>query len=85
MLEDINWTTAFGVLLVYGLMEALYVYWVYVVAELRAARAANVSTLMHLLGAFGVISYTQNQWYIIPLVIGAWIGTYLVVKFKAKS
>ena len=44
--------------------------------------AASYGSLIHILTAFTVISYTQNYLYLIPLVIGSFIGTYLVVKYK---
>jgi hypothetical protein len=45
-------------------------------------RAASVSAVIYSLLAFGVITYSQNPLYIIPLGIGAFVGTYLTVKYR---
>ena len=54
------------------------------VANYNAYKAATTGSIIHLFLAFGVLSYTQNWLYIIPLAIGSWIGTYIAVK-KAKE
>lgn len=46
--------------------------------------AASYGSLIHILTAFTVISYTKNYFYLIPLVIGSFIGTYVIV-FHSKS
>ncbi len=33
------------------------------------------------LGAFGIISYTSNHWLLIPACAGAFVGTYVAVRF----
>ncbi len=35
---------------------------------------------MHFLLAFGVVNYVGNFLYVVPLALGSWIGTYLVVR-----
>ena len=37
---------------------------------------------MHFLIAFGVLNYVQYYLYVLPLALGSWIGTYIVVKWK---
>ncbi len=73
--------TACIVFISYTLVDGMYAYYTLVVTEKRPVKAATVGALMHFLIAFGVLSYVQNYLYIIPLALGSWIGTYVVVRF----
>jgi len=42
--------------------------------------AAGWSVILFLLGAFAVVSYTQNKWLLIPAALGAFAGTVVGVK-----
>lgn len=53
--------------------------------EGKAIAAANFAVLLMGLGAINVISYTQNKWMLIPIIVGNWIGTYAVVKWDHKK
>lgn len=64
------------------LTDALYALYTIHVTKKNPVLAASYGSLIHILTAFAVISYTKNYWYLIPLVIGSFIGTYLVVKYS---
>ena len=72
--------TALLVFVAYFFIDALFAYYTLSVMRFKAARAATVGSCMYLLAAFGVISYTKNPLYLVALVIGAWLGTYVVVR-----
>lgn len=63
----------------YLVIDALYVYYTYSVVKKRPFSAATTGFVMHLLLAIGVINYVENYLYVIPLALGSWCGTYLVV------
>jgi hypothetical protein len=46
----------------------------------QAWRAGSYSVLIILLGAFSVISYTEDHWMLLPAAVGAFCGTWLAVK-----
>jgi len=54
------------------------------VEERRAALAATASTLIVLMGMFTVLQYTHDATTAIPALLGAWLGTYVTVKWKQK-
>lgn len=85
MAETFNWWVALSIMVSYILIDGLYVRYTLEVVELNPIRAANIGTIMHFLLAFGVISYTQNWLYVLPLALGSWIGTYLVVKHAKRK
>ncbi len=62
-------------------IDALYALYTIRLTERKALQSAIFGTLIHLFTALTVISYTKNSIYIIPLLIGSFVGTYLVVRF----
>jgi hypothetical protein len=85
-----HWTSfdfviAGTVFVAYLLIDAMYAYYTLSIAEKRPFAAASTGALMHFLIAFGVLSYVQNYLYVIPLAIGSWFGTYLVVRRSIKT
>ena len=83
--QSFNVGIAAVVLVAYLLVDAMYAYYTIVVTKKRPFAAASVGALMHFLIAFGVLNYVQNYLYIVPLAIGSFIGTYLVVRYDLKS
>ncbi len=63
----------------YLVIDALYAQYTYSVVGRKPIQAANIGFIMHFLLAFGVINYVENFLYVIPLALGSWAGTYLVV------
>ena len=78
--QELSLLTALIVFVAYIAVDGMYAYYTLAVAEKRPLRAATTGALMHFLIAVGVLSYVQNYFYIIPLALGSWIGTFLVVR-----
>ncbi len=81
---DFNPLIALGVFAAYVLVDGLYAYYTLAVVKRSAIAAATTGAAMHFLLALGVISYIKNYYYIIPLALGSWLGTYIVVRFIKK-
>lgn len=64
--------------------DALWALYLIKVTEKNPLLAASYGSFIHILSAFTVISYTKNSLYLIPLVVGSFIGTYLVVARSKK-
>jgi hypothetical protein len=79
MWQSFSPLTAGVVFAAYIIVDGMYAYYTLSVAQQQPIRAATVGSLMHFLIAVGVLSYVQNYLYIIPLALGSWIGTYIVV------
>jgi len=62
----------------------MYAYYTIAVMKKKPLTAASIGASMHFLIAFGVLNYVQNYLYVIPLALGSWIGTYLVVQRDLK-
>lgn len=78
---DFDWGTALTVFVVYVFFDILYALYVICVSRRQALAASAISAVLYSLGAYGVMNYLHNPWYLIPLAIGAFLGTYIAVKY----
>ena len=70
----------------YVLLDGLYAISTLAIANLRPGKAATTGAITYILLAVGVISYIENILYLVPIVAGSWVGTYVVVgKRKQKK
>lgn len=83
-MNDFNWTTALIVFVVYIFFDILYALYVICVSRQQAIAASAISAVLYSLGAYGVMNYLHNPLYLIPLAIGAFIGTYVAVKYMGN-
>ncbi|USN88526.1 MAG: hypothetical protein H6780_03475 [Candidatus Nomurabacteria bacterium] len=83
--HELQWPVFTGLIFGYVVVDGLYAYYTLAVARHNAAVSAHTSAILHILLAVGVLSYVENFLYIIPIAIGSWVGTYLVVQREAKA
>ena len=84
-MQTFDFRVAIGIFIAYLLIDALNAKYTLELTKLNAARTASIGVIIHLLLAFGVIQYTQNWLYVIPLVVGSWVGTYLMIKREDRK
>lgn len=84
-LQNFDWAIAMMIFIAYIVIDALSAQYTLDVSRYKAMRAASTGSFIHLLLAFGVLNYTQNWLYILPLISGSWIGTFLVVRRPRKE
>ncbi len=84
-LSSFNFGIAIIVFVAYVLVDGMYAYYTLRVTERKPYSAATTGALMHFILAFGVLNYVQNYLYVIPLALGSWVGTYIVVRREQKS
>ncbi len=80
--NEFNFFIAIGILVAYAVIDALNTHYTAAVAQKRPVVAASSGAIVYILIAFGIISFTENILYLIPLVIGSWTGTFFVVRFQ---
>lgn len=85
MFGEFSWLTFILVTVSYVFIDGLYAIWIYQVAAKQPLQSAFTAGVLALLITFGVISYTHNPWYIVGVVIGSAIGTYVVVLWKKQK
>jgi hypothetical protein len=84
-MTDFSPLTAAIIFVTYVAVDILYAYYIICVERRRALAAAAVSSVLYSLLAYGVITYSQNPIYIVPLASGAFVGTFLTVRFHAQQ
>ena len=80
MNESFNWFTAIAIFIGYFVIDWLMAYYTMAVVKNKEFMAAHSGAAVYLLTSYGVINYTQNWWYILFIVAGSWLGTYVYVK-----
>jgi hypothetical protein len=81
-MDDFSYLTAASIFATYVVIDMLYAWYIMSVNKKRALTAAFLTAIIYSLLAFGVVSYSKNIYYLIPLASGAFIGTYIMVRFK---
>jgi hypothetical protein len=78
--HNFSYITALIIFIAYLVVDGMYAYYTLAITKHKAITAATTGALMHFLLAFGVINYVNNYLYVVPLALGSWIGTFLVIK-----
>lgn len=73
------------VFLLYAALDALYAYYTVVCAAGRPVKAAISAAFIYAMGAYGLKLFVTNGWYVIPIVLGAMLGTYVTVKWMGTK
>jgi hypothetical protein len=83
-MDSFSWLTAATVFFVYVVFDILYALYVLFVSQKRALAASFTGSMLYSLGAVGVMTYTHNALYLVPLSMGAFVGTYIAVKYMGN-
>ena len=75
------WTVLFFISIIF---DIVYTKSVLYISRLIPKKAAITSVLLYLLTAIGTINYVKNPFNLVPICIGAWIGSYFILKYEAK-
>ncbi len=68
------------IFIAYVIVDALYAYYTLQVTKRKPYSAATAGALMYFLLAVGVLNYVHNFLYLLPLALGSWVGTFVIVK-----
>ena len=83
MTTEFNWLVALSVFTAYFFIDILIAYYTVSVVRGNALKSSHSGAAVYLLTSYGVINYTHNWWYIVFVVLGAWLGTYAYVKWNS--
>lgn len=81
-MSDFSWATAWSIFCTYVAIDMMYAWYIIAVGRRRAFTAALLTSIIYSLLAYGVVSYSKNILYLVPLASGAFVGTYITVRFK---
>jgi len=80
--DTINLATWILLFFISILYDIIYTKSVLYISKLDATAAANLSVILYVIMAYGTINYVKNFINIIPIILGAWIGTYGILKYE---
>jgi|SRR6185369_4104327 len=83
--QSFSFALAAVIFLAYVVIDALYAFYTLSVTKRKPFSSATSGLVIHFLLAFGVINYVQNYLYVIPLALGSWVGTFLMVKYEQNK
>lgn len=74
--------TALLIFVTYFILDMLYAYYILCVENKLKFMSSLMAGLVTSLAAFGVVSFSKNMFYVVPLFCGAFFGTYTTIKIK---
>jgi len=74
-----------GLFILYIALDVIYSNYVFSLNKLHAFNSANFSTILIFLTGIATFEYVHNLWYLLPMCLGAWIGSYISVKVEKKK
>ncbi|MEX2515133.1 MAG: hypothetical protein WD335_03320 [Candidatus Paceibacterota bacterium] len=77
---EFSFLIALLIFIAYIVIDALNTYYTSAVADKRPVAAATSGAVVYIIIAFGIFSFTENILYLVPLVMGSWVGTFIVVR-----
>ena len=79
--QEFSWLIAIALLFGFILYDFLYAVYYIFVSKKMAFMAANTACALYIIGSVSTIAYLGNYYYLIPIFIGSYIGTYVAVKY----
>lgn len=77
---DIN--IALLIFITYFILDMFYAYYILCIESRQNLMSSFMAGMITSLSAFGVVSFSQNMTYVIPLFLGAFAGTFVTMKAK---
>jgi hypothetical protein len=74
--------TAVILFVFYLVFDILYAHYIIAMGESKAFKSANISAILIIMSLYGTIEVVKNYWFIIPIALGSWLGTYLTIKYS---
>jgi len=84
-MDSFNWLGAIGLFFASAALEAIFALYTLAVTKHKALQAATWSLVSYGLLAVGILNFINNKWYVIPLGLGAFAGTYGIVKWETNK
>ncbi len=77
---DIN--IALLIFATYFILDMFYAYYILCIESRKNLMSSFMAGMITALAAFGVVSFSKNMIYVIPLFLGAFAGTFVTMKTK---
>jgi hypothetical protein len=83
-LNNFNIFIAVGLFALYCAVEALDSSLTFLITQHRSIRAANTTLVLYVILGIEVLAFVSNYLYTIPIALGAWLGTFMLIEREKK-
>lgn len=77
-------THAVGVFSALAALDFVWAKYTYAMTARHPTLAGVYASVIILFSGYAAIGYTQNPWMLLPAMAGAFVGTWLAVRFKKE-
>ncbi len=81
---NFNVLLAIGLLVLYSLVEFLDSSLTLSITRHESLKSANTTLILYIILGIEVLAFVSNYLYTIPIALGAWLGTYVLVEREKK-
>ena len=81
-LDQFHISVAILIFITYFILDMFYAYYILCIESRQNLMSSFMAGMITSLSAFGVVSFSQNMLYVVPLFLGAFAGTYFTMKLK---
>lgn len=85
MIENLNIESIVFVFLASLISNVLWAFYIRRTSQGHAFWSSTVGAAITLVGAYIILSYVDNKLYLIPTIIGGFIGQYFTMKYDARN
>jgi quinol-cytochrome oxidoreductase complex cytochrome b subunit len=81
---NFNVLLAIGLFVLYSLVEFLDSSLTLSITRHESLKSANTTLILYIILGIEVLAFVSNYLYTIPIALGAWLGTYILVEREKK-
>jgi hypothetical protein len=82
---EFNWLGAVGLFFASAALDSIFALYTLAITKHKALQASTWSMISYFLLALGILNFIHNRWYVVPLALGAFCGTFIVVKWESRK
>jgi hypothetical protein len=79
-----NWLVALTLFVFYSFVQAFDSSLTLSITRHKSVRSAHTTFLLYIIWGIEVFAFISNYLYIIPMALGGWLGTYLLIEREKK-
>ncbi len=83
-LSNFNFLIALGLFIAYCAVEALDSSLTFSITQHKSLKAANTTLILYVLLGIEVLAFVSNYLYTIPIALGAWLGTFMLIEREKR-
>ena len=83
-ISNFNVPIAVGLFILYCLVEALDSSLTLSITRHQSLRSANTTLILYVILGIEVLAFVSNYLYTIPIALGAWLGTFLLLEREKR-